>query len=399
MARPRFEVADVLRAHGDAFLAAHPQPPHVCSALNLIRICRTAALDGHLDRCPACGFERPSYNSCRNRHCPKCQTTAKQEWLEARRAELLDVPYFHCVFTLPHELNPLILQNKEATLGLLFQSVNETLTGFAKHPKWKLEGQPGFIGVLHTWNQELRDHFHLHVIIPAGVLRGTDFVRSPEPRFLFPVRALGTVFAAKYRDGLLRLFEAGRLGFFGQLEGLAQPPAFRRLVNETKKKKWNVYAKLPFGGPAQVFDYLGRYTHRVAINNHRIKSVADGKVVFTAKNRKKKKTYRVELDADEFIRRFTLHILPPGFMKIRSYGFLSNSVKKEALKTIRTSLGMQPPPELPDEKEPETTAERIKRLTGLDITKCPNCSGKLVPGPIPLDWIKKEIHPRAKPPP
>lgn len=385
MARPRFEVADVLRLHGDAFMQAHPQPPHICSALNLIKICRTAALDGHLDRCPKCGWERPAYNSCRNRHCPKCQTIAKQQWLEARKADLLDAPYFHCVFTLPHELNPLILQNKEAMLGLLFRSVNETLTGFAREPKWKLEGQPGFIAVLHTWNQELRDHFHLHVIIPAGVLRGAAFVRSPQARFLFPVRALGTVFAAKYREHLFKLFKAGRLGFHGQLEPLAEAPAFRRLVNSTKKKKsWNVYAKRPFGGPAQVLDYLGRYTHRVAINNHRIKNIAGGKVTFSAKNRKKDKTYPVELDAFEFIRRFTLHILPPGFMKIRSFGFLANTNKKEALKTIRKSLGMQPPPEPPEDEEPETAAERIKRLTGLDIEHCPKCKSKLIAGPLPL---------------
>ena len=304
MARPRFEVADVLRAHGDAFLKARPQPPHVCSALNLIRICRTAALDGHLDKCLTCGFERPSYNSCRNRHCPKCQVTAKQEWLEARRAELLDVPYFHCVFTLPHEYNPLILQNKEAMLGLLFKEVNNTLKGFAAKPKWKLEGQPGFIAVLHTWNQELMDHFHLHIIIPAGVLRGNEFIRSRQARFLFPVRTLSRVFAAKYRDGVKALYAAGRLNFHGQLAELAEPPAFKRLINSTKKKKWTVYAKCPFGGPDQVFDYLGRYTHRVAINNHRIQHIGDGKVIFTAKNRKKKKTYPVPLDAFEFIRRF-----------------------------------------------------------------------------------------------
>jgi len=399
MARPRFEVADVLRAHGDAFLQARPQPPHACSALNLIRICRTAALDGHLDRCKACGFERPSYNSCRNRHCPKCQTTAKQEWLEARRAELLDVPYLHCVFTCPHELNPLILQNRGAALGLLFKTVNDTLKGFAAEPKWKLGGQPGFIAVLHTWNQELMDHFHLHVIIPAGVLRGSEFIRSPQARFLFPVRALSRVFAAKYRDGLLRLFEAGRLGFHGKLEPFADPAAFRRLVNETKKKPWTVYAKRPFGGPAQVFDYLGRYTHRVAINNHRIQHVGGGKVTFTAKDRKKNRTRRVELDALEFIRRFTLHILPPGFQKIRAYGFLSNSVKKELLQTIRKSLGQAPPPEPPEDEDPGSAAERIKRLTGLDITRCPNCGGRLVPGPIPLDWLRKEIQPRAQAPP
>jgi len=385
MARPRFEVADVLRLHGDAFLAAHPQPPHVCSALNLIRICRTAALDGHLDRCPGCGFERPSYNSCRNRHCPKCQTVAKQEWLEKRKADLLDVPYFHCVFTCPHELNPLILQNKRLMLGLLFRSVNETLAGFAKEPKWKLEGQPGFIAVLHTWNQELRDHFHLHIIIPAGVLRGTDFIRSPEPRFLFPVRALGNVFAAKYRHHLLRVFEKGKLEFHGWLKPLADPPAFKHLLNSTKKKKgWNVYAKRPFGGPAQVFDYLGRYTHRVAIGNHRIKSIAHGKVTFTAKNRKKNTTSSVPLAAFEFLRRFTLHILPPNFMKIRCFGFLANTNKKQALITIRSSLGMPPPPEPPEDEPKETTAEKILRLTGLDIAHCPNCKTKLIPAPLPF---------------
>lgn len=383
MSRPRFEVADVLRAHGDAFFKARPQPPHVCSALNLIRICRTAALDGHLDRCPSCGFARPSYNSCRNRHCPKCQVTAKQEWLEARRAELLDVPYFHCVFTLPHEFNPLILQNKEAALGLLFKSVNETLQGFAAEPKWELEGQPGFIAVLHTWNQELMDHFHLHVILPAGVLRGSEFIRSKQANFLFPVRALSRVFAAKYRDGLLRLFDAGRLGFHGRLNELAEPAAFRRLVNSTKKKPWTVYAKRPFGGPAQVFDYLGRYTHRVAINNHRIQHVGNGRVTFTAKNRKKNKRYLVTLDAFEFIRRFCLHILPPRFMKIRAYGFLSNANKKAALALIRASLGMQPPPETDEGERQETTAEKIQRLTGLDITRCPNCGDTLVPAPLP----------------
>ncbi len=381
--RPRFEVADVLRLHGDAFLAAHPQPPHVCSALNLIKICRTAALDGHLDRCPKCGFERPSYNSCRNRHCPKCQTVAKQQWLGKRKAELLDVPYFHCVFTLPHEFNPLILQNKRLMLGLLFRAVNETLSGFAKDPKWKLEGQPGFIAVLHTWNQELRDHFHLHIIIPAGVLRSKEFIRSPQPRFLFPVRALGNVFAAKYRHHVERMFEAGELEFHGQLKPLAQRPAFIRLLNSTKKKKWNVYAKRPFGGSAQVFEYLGRYTHRVAINNHRIRKIANGEVVFMARNRKKAKPYRVTLDAIEFIRRFTLHILPSDFKKIRFFGFLSNTNKKWALKTIRKSIGQQPPPEDKEDSK-ETSAEMILRLTGLDIAHCPNCKTKLVACPLPL---------------
>jgi len=293
------------------------------------------------------------------------------------------VPYFHCVFTCPHELNPLILQNKRLMLGLLFRSVNETLAGFAKEPKWKLEGQPGFIAVLHTWNQELRDHFHLHVVIPAGVLRGTDFIRSPQARFLFPVHALGNVFAAKYRHHLKRAYMAGELEFHGRLKPLAEAPAFNRLLNATQKKKWNVYAKRPFGGPAQVLDYLGRYTHRVAINNHRIQNMADGNVTFTAKNRKKNKTDPVTLKASEFLRRFTLHILPPGFMKIRAYGFLANTNKKQALTTIHTSLGMQPPPEPDDDEPKETTPEKILRLTGLDVARCPKCKGKLIACPLP----------------
>ena len=270
MSRPRFEVTDVLRLHGESFLKKHPQPRRVRGVMTLLKICRTAKLDGHLDRCSGCGWERPSYNSCRNRHGPKCQTLAKEKWLEQRRKELLPVPYFHCVFTLPHQFNPLILQNNALMLGLLFQSVNETLTGFALDPKWELEGQPGFIAVLHTWNQELRDHFHLHIIIPAGVLRGTEFIRSPNARFLFPVRALGNVFAAKYRHHLKRAFEKNKLEFHGQLKPLAERPAFTRLLNSTKKKKsWNVYAKRPFGGPAHVLEYLGRYSHRIALSNHR----------------------------------------------------------------------------------------------------------------------------------
>jgi len=380
MPRPRYEVADVLRLYGNSFLKEHPQPKSVLGVMNLLTICRTAVLGGHFDRCAQCGWEHPSYNSCRNRHCPKCQTLAKEEWIEQRRAELLPVPYFHCVFTLPHQFNPLILQNKAVMLGLLFQSVNETLNGFAREPKWKMEGQPGFIAVLHTWNQELKDHFHLHIILPAGVLRGSEFIRSPQARFLFPVAALGNVFAAKYRDHLLRAYQKGKLQFHGQLKPLAKEPAFKHLLNTTKKKKsWNVYAKRPFGGPQQVFDYLGRYTHRVAINNHRIKNIAEGQVTFSALNRKKNKTYPVKLEAHEFIRRFLLHILPPRFVKIRFYGFLAHTNKKEALETIRTALNVEPPSAPPE----ETPAEKIERITGINVTRCPKCHGELITTELP----------------
>lgn len=374
MSRPKCEVADVLRRYGDSFLKEHPQSRHVLQVIHLLKICRTAALGGHLDRCPKCGWERPSYNSCRSRHCPKCQAMAKEKWVEARKKELLPVPYFHCVFTLPHEFNPLIQQNKTVMIHLLFRSVNETLAGFAANPKWKLVGKLGFISILHTWNQELRDHYHLHVILPAGVLRGDEFIRAPG-RFLFPVRALGNVFAAKYRDHVLDAYRAGKLHFYGQLIPLGEPHAFKRLIHSTKKRKsWNVYAKLPFGGPAQVFEYLGRYTHRVAISNHRIKKIGNGTVTFTARNRKKEKTYPVTLDAHEFIRRFLLHILPLHFMKIRFYGFLANTNKKAALQTIRNALAVIKPPAV----SPETGAERIKRITGIDVNHCPKCHTHLV---------------------
>lgn len=371
--RPRHEMADVLRLCGDSFLKERPQSKHVRSVMNLIQICRTSALEGHLDVCPKCNWKKPSYNSCRNRHCPKCQTMVKEKWIEQRQEELLPVPYFHCVFTLPHEFNPIILQNKKVMLTLLFKAVNETLTGFAQHENWKLEGQPGFIAVLHTWAQNLTAHFHLHVIIPAGVVRGNKFIRSPRKDFLFPVPALKSVFAAKYRDHVLKAFTNGELKFHGEIKHLCEAPAFKRLLNSTKKKKWNIYLKRAFGGPEHVLEYLGRYTHRVAISNHRIKRIDNGEVTLTVRDRKKEKTKCITLTAHEFIRRFLLHILPPRFMKIRFYGFLSHTNKKAALTLIRKSLGANNPAPPPD----ENLIEKILRLTGKDITRCPKCNGPL----------------------
>ena len=373
MPRPHFEVADVLRLYGDSFLKTRPQPGPVLCVMNLIKICRTAVLGGHLDYCPTCKWKKPSYNSCRNRHCPKCQTLVKEKWIGQRQKELLPVPYFHCVFTLPHEFNPIILQNKAVMLSLLFKTVNETLSGFAKHKNWKLEGQLGFVAVLHTWAQNLTDHFHIHVIIPAGVLRGNTFVCSPRNDFLFPVPALKNVFAAKYRDHVLNAFKKGELEFHGNLKELSEPPAFKRLIHSTKKMKWNIYLKRAFGGPEHVLEYLGRYTHRVAISNHRIKSIAHGNVTFTVRDRKAERTKCITLTAHEFIRRFLLHILPPRFMKIRFYGFLAHTNKKLALPIIRQSLEVHPPPPLSE----ESLAEKMLRITGIDITRCPQCNGLL----------------------
>jgi predicted Zn-ribbon and HTH transcriptional regulator len=379
MTRPPFEVADVIRRSGTRFLECYPQLPRIRGILKLIEICRTSALDGHLDTCPDCGWSQPSYNSCRNRHCPKCQTMVKEKWLEDRQKELLPVPYFHCVFTLPHELNPLILQNRKVMLGLLFKSVNETLTTFAKDPKWNLEGQPGFIAVLHTWNQQLEDHFHLHIVLPRGVLCGDQFIHSKKNKFLFPVKALSPVFAAKYRQNLTRVYKKGELEFHGKCAPLASPAAFFNLLAKTKEKAWNVYAKRPFGGPQQVLEYLGRYTHKVAISNHRILHIENNTVTIKTRNRDTNELIPVEIDAIEFIRRFTLHILPHGFQKIRFYGFLSHTHKKSALKKIRAALHVT----APDRPKPETIAEKMLRLTGHDITRCPQCKSELIQQPLP----------------
>jgi hypothetical protein len=379
MARPRFEVADVLRRFGTRFFKRYPQMPRISGILKLIEICRTSALDGHMETCTDCGWSRPSYNSCRNRHCPKCQTMVKEQWLEDREQELLPVRYFHCVFTLPHELNPLILQNRSVMLGLLFRCVKETLEKFAKDPKYKLEGQLGFISILHTWDQKLNDHFHLHVVIPRGALRGDQFIHSKRNKFLFPVKALSPVFSAKYRQHLTTAYRKGELEFHGDCAPLAKAPLFFQLLAKTKTKKWNIYAKTAFGGPKHVLEYLGRYTHRVAISNHRILKINRRGVTIKTRNRDTNEMIPVKIDGVEFIRRFTLHILPKGFMKIRFYGFLSHGNRKQALETIRTSLKVDAPPP----RQRETIAERMERLTGKDINACPRCKGLLIPQPLP----------------
>jgi predicted Zn-ribbon and HTH transcriptional regulator len=385
-ARSGVELADIFRAYGEAYRRDQPLPVSHLKVIEAVERCRTAALGGHIERCDSCGFERPAYNSCRNRHCPKCQSLAKVKWLEKQKSEILPVGYFHLVFTLPHELNALILTNKRILLSHLFKAVGETLVEFGHTG---LGGQIGFITVLHTWNQTLLDHFHLHCLVPAGALSFDQMRWRPARKnFLFPVKALSIVLRGKFLDLLKSAFARNKLLFVGQTACLANPAAFQLLINGLRKKPWIVYAKKPFGSPVHVLDYLGRYTHRVALSNDRIVSTCNRDVTFSYRDRKnqnRKKT--MTLDAHEFIRRFLLHVIPKGFVRVRHFGFLANR-SKSLLSKCRQLLDLNPAlPKLPS----KSVQELMLQLTGIDITRCPLCQkGTLtflanLPVPVPCD--------------
>jgi len=376
--RERFEVADIFRLYADNYRRTHAVSYEKLKAMHHIEICRTAVLGGHVEQCDQCGFEKIAYNSCRDRHCPKCQTLAKEQWLNDRKAELLPCGYFHLVFTLPHDLNPIILSNKRPTLKILFAAVNETLQAFAKDPQWRLEGRLGFICVLHTWSQTLIDHFHLHCMIPAGALSFTRDKWIPaKDSYLFKITSLAKAFRKRYLKLLLSAYLKDKLIFTEKTAALEPKQNFETFIETLSNTKWIAYAKRPFADPKQVLEYLGRYTHRVAISNNRILSIDDGKVTFTYRDRQRNSELRkMTLDAQEFIRRFLLHVLPAGFMKIRYFGFLSHTNKKEQIPLIRKLI--DPDADLP-EKVSETVCEMMLRLTGEDITCCPKCKkGKMV---------------------
>jgi hypothetical protein len=355
--RGRVELADVFRQYGESYSRTHLLSASQRKVMRAISVCRTQELGGHLDRCDCCGFERPAYNSCRNRHCPKCQSLAKAQWLEKQTCELLPVGYFHLVFTLPHELNRLILANKKMLLSLLFKAVSETLLEFGRS---RLGGTLGIIAVLHTWDQTLKDHFHLHCLVPAGAL-AFDRSRwiSARKNFLFPVKALSVVFRGKFLALLQPNIDRRKLQVKNEEVKIAQ------------KKRWVVYAKKPFGSPHTVLDYLGRYTHRVALSNERILQIENEEVTLSYRDRKdgnRKKT--MTLDAQEFIRRFLLHVLPDGFMRVRHFGFLANRSKKQALAQCRKLLDLDPA--LP--QSPILSAkDQLVKITGVDLSRCPCC--------------------------
>jgi len=373
MAHPPHRVADVFRSGWQAYRSAHCVATRLAQVVRHILDCRTAALGGRLHRCDACGAEIPLYNSCRDRRCPTCQTLRKQRWLEQRRAEVLPVPYFHVVFTLPHALNPLIAANRPLLLGELFGTVNWVLQHFAADPQWKLCGVLGFIAVLHTWTQRLTAHYHLHCLVAGGAWNPDERVwRSAHHRYLFDKNALSKCFQARFIRRLESLRRRGKLRFDGEIAApLPEPAAWDALIRRLWASKWIVYPKPTAKNPEQALDYLGRYTHRVAISDHRILDIQNGKVTFAWRDRadgNREKTLTIPVA--DFIGRFLLHILPRGFQKVRAYGWLAPRRKAGALAAIRAHLGALPPPPPPE----ETASERILRLTGVDVTRCPVCA-------------------------
>ncbi len=358
--------------------------------MHSIQVCRTSYLGGHVEQCDSCGFKRHAYNSCRNRHCPKCQALTKARWLQDRKSELLPVGYFHTVFTIPHELNPLALCNKKAVFDILFKAASETLSEFGKNQKNGLGGQMGFLAILHTWDQKLMDHFHLHCVVAGGAL-SSDKSRwiSVRKNFLFSVKALSIVFRAKFTEHMVRAFFKGNFIFPGTISMLGDEKKFLLFVNKLKQKEWVVYCKKPFAGPQQVLEYIGRYTHRVAISNQRIVNIVNGNVTFTYRDRRDNNTLKsMSLPAKEFIRRFLLHVLPDGFVRIRHFGFLANRYKKENIQRCRDLIGTLL--QIPEATE-KNTQELMLEVTGIDITLCPCCKkgSMIVIEEIPAQWKDK----------
>jgi len=367
--RPAVEVADIFRAHGAAYRHAHALARAPRRAMQAIETCRTAALGGHRETCDTCGADRIAYNSCRNRHCPKCQTLAKERWLAARRADLLPVEYFHVVFTLPHALNALAQGNPRVVYTLLFRAVAATLTTFGRDPR-HLGGDVGGTAILHTWGQNLSQHLHLHCVVTGGALTQDGARWIAAPGFLFPVQALARVFRGKYLAALQRAFTTGQLVFGGSLAGLAEPAAFAAWLADFRQHDWVVFAKRPFAGPTQVLEYLGRYTHRVAISNERLVSHTDGVVRFRWRDYADGDRVKImTLAAEEFIRRFLLHVVPDGFVRIRHFGFLANRTRRAKLARCRALLAQPAPAASAIESVPAL----MRRLTGIDIERCPVC--------------------------
>lgn len=374
MPRPALEAADIFRQYGAAYREAHKLPYEQLRVMRAIEVCRTAVLGGHLEKCDGCDFTRNAYNSCRNRHCPKCQGAERARWLEERKAELLPVEYFHVVFTLPEAMAEIAFYNKETVYGILFRATSETLLTIARDPK-HLGAEIGFFAILHTWGQNLLHHPHLHCVVPGGGLSPDQerWISCP-PGFFLPVRVLSELFRRLFLEYLEDAFYKNQLRFPGSIEPLRGVFVFDALLRSHEERNWVVYAKPPFGGPQRVLEYLGRYTHRVAISNHRLLSLEDDRVTFQWKDyrsehREKSKTMTIE--ADEFQRRFLIHTLPTGFQRIRHYGFLANCHRKDKLEYCRSLLMAGAAGLLPQPAECAEMKEAIREQP--DVHRCPRC--------------------------
>ncbi|RLA55418.1 MAG: IS91 family transposase [Gammaproteobacteria bacterium] len=393
MARPLLEVADIVRSHGCAFLKAHGDTTSSAKrrVLRDIALCRTAALGGHVDRCTECGHEEVSYNSCRNRHCTKCLGTASARWFAARESDLLPVQYFHVVFTVPAQIAEISLQNKRVMYDILMRASAQTLTKVAADPK-HLGARIGFLSVLHTWGQTLMHHPHVHSIVPGGGLSQDreQWIKS-RPNFFLPVKVLGLVFRGKFLEMTKRAFAQGKLSFQGTLQPLNDPDVFAKRLRCCYENSWVVYTKKPFGGPAQVLKYLARYTHRVAISNHRLVSSKDGRVSFRWKDYAHNNRKRVmSLDACEFLRRFLLHVLPRGFKRIRHYGIFANACRRKSLDRCRDLLC--------DSKDSENRPDPQDAPEIEKVPSCPRCkSEKLIRLKLAPDATKIFFMSRSPP--
>ena len=385
MDRPKPELADIFRRYGEAYRQKFGASLSTAQrrVMTAVEVCRTAALGGHVEVCDRCGHQRVWYNSCSDRHCPKCQSLARAEWIENRQSELLHVPYFHVVFTVPEEIADIALQNKRTVYDILFRSTAETLTTIAADPQ-HLGAEIGFFAVLHSWGQTLLFHPHLHCVVPGGGLSpdGKTWI-SCRPRFFLPVEVLSCLFRRLFLKYLQKAFDSGKLQFFGSLEKLRDPHEFSFYLAPLKQSKWVVYAKPPFGGPQQVLNYVGRYTHRVAISNNRLVDIENNHVSFYWKDyRDNGQQKTMTLSAEEFIRRFLIHVLPDGFQRIRYYGFLCNRYRQDKLVQCRQLLGMpalDPKPAEADQAIDDDYDHLYENLTGSSLRQCPIChQGRMI---------------------
>lgn len=377
MSRPRLEVADIFRAYGPANRRTHSGHLNLpqLKVMSAIETCRTAALGGHVAACTKCGHRHIAYNSCRNRHCPKCQGAASQDWMRARMEDLLPVEYFHVVFTLPAQIADIAYQNKAEVYGLLFRASAKTLLTIAADPK-HLGARIGMTSVLHTWGSAMMHHPHVHVIVPGGGLSpdGSRWIAC-RPGVFLPVKVLSRLFRRLFLEGMARLHKTGKLQVFSNLSGLADPDSFATHLAPLRKSDWVVYAKPPFGGPEAVLVYLSRYTHRVAISNHRLVSADAGTVAFRWKDYRIKRGDRMKvmrLPTGEFIRRFLIHVLPTGFHRIRHAGFLANGIRRDRIERIRRLLDSESAPDPVAEENPLTGADEEDPLR-----PCPKCGGPM----------------------